>query len=150
MILISAIIILIPFIIYTSTRTDEPYLLFGVLNENKEMGNYPTNASVGETLTFYTIVEDHGYKNTMVQIRMLTGKNTSVILGPNGSQNGILIQTQNMTLNDEDRVISEKFEVSFSEKTNSSEHEIVVFELWINENNEWEYYDILFIRIDVI
>ena len=57
--LIFGILVISGFIIYVILTPEPGYVTFGILNENQEAGEYPTEASVNETISFYLTVENN-------------------------------------------------------------------------------------------
>ena len=57
--LIIGIIIISGFIIYYVLTPEPGYVTFGILNENQEAENYPTQAPFNETIFFYLTVENN-------------------------------------------------------------------------------------------
>ncbi|MCP4762551.1 MAG: hypothetical protein GY870_12290 [archaeon] len=148
-ILISGILILLPFIFYTSTRNDNPHMIISVLNENKELGNYPHNAATGTNISLYFLVENHGYGEIDVKIKHLKGNDT-VFVNSSGSYNTSLVGEYEKTMIESERWISDiPINTSLSDACDDSR---ILFELWINEDPElgYEYYDIAYIWVDII
>ena len=149
--LITGIIILVPFIIYTSNRRDPPHFIFGYLNEERKMGNYPTEVFIDVNITLHFFVTSFWSQTVDIQVRQIVGKNTTTSLNSNGSLNGTSIEnfTHNITVSE--RWESEPVITSFSEVLDPSEHYLIIFELWINEDAGWVFLEdqIVYNRLNV-
>jgi len=72
-VLIAGIIIISGAMIYTFTKTEEPDLLFFILNENQELKDYQTNSTVGENVSVYAMIENHLGKTEDFSVRVYRG-----------------------------------------------------------------------------
>lgn len=150
-ILIAGIIILVPFILYTSNRRDPPHFIFGYLNEKKKLGNYPDEAHIDVDIILYFFVASFWSKTVDIQVRQIVGKNTTVSLSSNGSLNGTSIENFSHTIDVSERWESEPVVTSFSEVLGPNEHYLIIFELWINQDSEWVFLEdqIVYNRLNV-
>ena len=57
--LIIGIIVISGFIIYHALKPEPGFVTFGLLNENQEAENYPTEASINESISFYLTVDNY-------------------------------------------------------------------------------------------
>jgi uncharacterized membrane protein len=143
--LIIGITVISGFIVY-SILTPEPGLVtFGILNENQEAGTYPKEAVVNETISFFLTVENGLDREFMFGFKIKKGDNNT-ILSSNGS-NGTLYQTiGNFSLNPKEVQIYGEYNISFSE---IGENQIIIAELWQIKNETEEYFNIMFIRLNI-
>ncbi|MHA1730121.1 MAG: hypothetical protein ACTSWY_15540 [Promethearchaeota archaeon] len=143
---------MIPFIIITANRRDPPHMIFCCLNQDMELGNYPTEVMVGENLSLHFNVKSHWNEPLDIQVRHIIGKNSTVNIGSTGSTNGTLVQnfTRRIEINEE--WISDTVNTSFSELLGINEHYLIIFELWADFGlgSGWEFMQdqIVFIRLN--
>ncbi|MFX1303020.1 MAG: DUF1616 domain-containing protein [Promethearchaeota archaeon] len=144
--LVIGIIIVSGFIIYYILTPEPGYVNFGILNENQEAGNYPTEASVNETIFFYVTVENYLDRDFTFQIQIKKGNNNT-ILSPSIPSNGTLdFIIGNITLNNNVDWISQKLNVSFSEV---GQNQIIITEFWQIKNEVEEFYETLWMRLNI-
>ncbi|MBY8983517.1 MAG: DUF1616 domain-containing protein [Candidatus Lokiarchaeota archaeon] len=143
--IIIGIIVVSGFILYYILTPEPGYITFGILNENQEAENYPTEASINESISFYLTVENQLTDELSFSIKIKKGNNDT-ILSPRGS-NGILEFMINDTLSFSNTWISNKINVSFSQL---GANQIIIAELWQIDNNELEtFFDILWLRLNI-
>ncbi len=143
--LILGIIVVSGFILYFVLAPEPGYVNFGFLNENQEAGNYPTEASVNETISFYLTVENRLDRDFKFRFDIKRGNNTT-FLSSSGS-NGTLYQTiGNFTLDPNEFQIYGQYNISFSEV---GENQIIIAELWQFKQEIEEFYSIVFIRLNI-
>lgn len=143
--LIIGVIVVSGFIIYSVFSPEPGYITFGILNENQEAENYPTEASINESISFYLTVENNLAKEFSFSVKIKKG-NSNTILSSMGS-NGTLEYMINDTLNYSNIWVSNKLNVSFSQL---GANQIIIAELWQIGNNEIEkFYDILWLRLNI-
>jgi len=143
--LIIGIIVVSGFIIYYIFIPEPGYVTFGILNENQEAENYPTEASINESVSFYLTVENKLATKFSFSIKIKKGNNNT-ILSSMGS-NGTLEYEVNNTLNYSSIWISNKLNVSFSQL---GANQIIIAELWQIGSNEIEkFFDILWLRLNI-
>ncbi|MFW9880102.1 MAG: DUF1616 domain-containing protein [Candidatus Thorarchaeota archaeon] len=144
-ILIIGIIIISSFILYQVFKPEPGYVTFGILNENQEAENYPTEAAINESVSFHLTVENYLDKTFKFNIKIKKGDNHTV-LSSTGS-NGTLQFTINDSLNRKEKWISPKLDISFSQ---TGVNQIIITELWQNfESIPEKFYDILWIRLNI-
>lgn len=150
-ILIAGIIILVPFILFTSNRRDPPHFIFGYLNENKKMGDYPTEAQIGVDIILHFFVSSFWSETTDIQVRHIVGKNTTTSLTSKGSLNGTSIKNFSYIIDVSERWESEPVITSFVEVLGSNEHYLIIFELWINQDSGWVFLEnqIVYNRLNI-
>lgn len=143
--LIIGVIVVSGFIIYAVFSPEPGYITFGILNENQEAENYPTEASRNESISFYLTVENNLAKEFSFSVKIKKG-NSNTILSSMGS-NGTLEYMINDTLNYSNIWVSNKLNVSFSQL---GANQIIIAELWQIGNSEIEkFYDILWLRLNI-
>lgn len=144
-ILILGIIIIIPFIIVVTHNKESPNITIGILNTDKQMGNYPHDVTVGKNISLYFFAESHGFPDLNASVHQIIGNN-SIQITQNGSSNGTIIQSVNFTLNSSQRWISNELNCSFSTPGNNSAE---VFELWVDFGQGFQFYNLCYIRLNV-
>ncbi|MHA1985911.1 MAG: DUF1616 domain-containing protein [Promethearchaeota archaeon] len=143
--LIIGIIVVSGFIIYYIFTPEPGYVTFGILNENQEAENYPTEATINESVSFYLTVENKLVTEFSFSIKIKKGNNNTV-LSSIGS-NGTLEYEVNDSLNYSNIWISNKLNVSFSQL---GANQIIIAELWRISSNEIEkFFDILWLRLNI-
>lgn len=144
--LITGIVIISGFIIYQAFKPEPGYVTFGILNENQEAENYPTNASMNVNISFYLTVENYLDRDFSYQIQIKKG-DLMTSMNPHSGSDGIVNFTiGNFTLKNKQTWLSEKLNVSFSEV---GENQIIIAELWQIKNSEIEYFNILWLRLNI-
>ena len=150
-VLIASIIIVSIGIVSFLNRPKEQYAIFMVLNEDKRLGDYPTNASVQENVSLHTYVESHYSEETEFMVRVYKGNNDTTITSENGTTNAqwfrnITVEPLSENENWTSQIINVSFDIM-------GENQTILFELWKkNLQGEWHYVpnQVLFVRIDVI
>ncbi|MHA1460603.1 MAG: DUF1616 domain-containing protein, partial [Promethearchaeota archaeon] len=145
--LIIGIIIISGFIVYALLTPEPGYITFGVLNSDKKAENYPTNATVGENVTFYVSVGNYLNRDFSFRIEILKGNNETN-LGPTGSSNAIsFLNSSTIELQHGENWISSAFNVSFSLLGNN---QTIIAELWeTNIGPNDKYWEIFWIRLNI-
>ncbi|MHA1819347.1 MAG: hypothetical protein ACTSU2_17450 [Promethearchaeota archaeon] len=146
-ILIIGIAIMTPVIIGLSIKQESPYIIFGLLNENKEMGNYPKSAPINETITLYVFVKPYNFNHLDIKIKHLTG-NSSTIVSDNSSAINFTaeIKEVNASLNDSVEWVSGPMNTTFYTPQNNAK---IIFELWTNSSDGYQFYDSVFINLNI-
>jgi uncharacterized membrane protein len=143
--LVIGIIVVSGFIIFYALTPEPGYITFGILNENQEAENYPTEATINETISFYLTLENRLTSEFRFSLKIKKGSN-STILSSTGS-NGTLDYMINDTLSYTNTWISNILNVSFSQ---IGANQIIIAELWQIDNSELEtFYDILWLRLNI-
>lgn len=144
--LIIGIVIISGFIFYYILTPEPGFITYGILNENQEAGNYPTNVTVNNPIFFYITVDNHLDRDFSFQIQIKKGDETTS-KNPTYGSDGILNYTLgNFTLEDKQSWVSEQLNVSFSEV---GDNQFIITELWEIKNTEIEYYDILWLTLNI-
>ncbi|MEJ2250216.1 MAG: DUF1616 domain-containing protein [Candidatus Lokiarchaeota archaeon] len=144
--LLIGIIIISGFIIYYILNPGPGYYTLVVLNENKKMENYPTNATIGEPIYFYVGVENHLNRPFTFQIEILKGDNKTQLTSE-GSINAIpYFNTTERTLQNSGKWVSQKLNISFSNPGNRT----IIIELWETKlGKNVKFYNSLWIRLNI-
>ncbi len=151
-VLIAGIIVISGAMVYTFTKPEEQDILFFILNDQKELKDYPTNSTVNENVSVYAFIENHlGYTENF-SVRVYRGNSNITIndsVGVSENVNATYLFNYTYTLENEESIVSEMINVSFSE---AGPNQLIIIELWINTDNGWEYYPgyILFLRLLII
>ena len=138
-VLIAGIIIISGAMIYAFTKTEEPDVLFFVLNENQELKDFQTNSTVGENVSVYAFIENHlGYSENF-SVRVYRGNanlSVNVSIGVSENVNAAYLFNYTYTIEHEQTKISDMINVPFYE---AGLNQTILLELWINADNGWEY-----------
>ncbi len=145
--LICGIVIVSGFIVYYILVPEEGYIGFGILNDDERAEDYPTTTKVNQSIGFYVTVDnelDHDF--TFKLIILLGDEDTK--LSPEGSKYANKTSTTDKeTLKPSEHWMSDKLYVLFPY---NGTDQILIVELWkYNEDNSREFWDILWLRIDV-
>jgi uncharacterized membrane protein len=144
--LIIGIVIISGFIIYEAFKPEPGYVTFGILNENQEAENYPTEASLNENISFYLTVANYLDRDFSYQIQIKKGDNMTSMNPTSGSDGVLNFTIGNFTLKNKESWISGKLNVSFSE---IGENQILIAELWQIKNTIIEFHNILWLRLNI-
>ncbi|MHA2037407.1 MAG: DUF1616 domain-containing protein [Promethearchaeota archaeon] len=143
--LIIGIFVVSGFIIFYTLTPEPGYITLGILNENQEAENYPTEVTANESIFFYLTVENRLTKEFAFSAKIKKGNNMTLL--SSAGSNGTLQFMINDTLEYSNTWISNKLNVSFSLL---GENQIIIAELWQIDNNDLEtFFDILWLRINV-
>ncbi|MHA2473211.1 MAG: DUF1616 domain-containing protein [Promethearchaeota archaeon] len=142
--LISGIVIISGFIIYHILTPEPGYITIGILNENQEAENYPTEASINETVSFYLTVENYLEKSFEFNFQIKKGTNETI--RSSAGSNGTLQYMINDTLNHNEAWMSEKLNISFSQ---IGENQVIIAELWQITDSGIEYFDMLWLILNI-
>ncbi|MGB5911164.1 MAG: DUF1616 domain-containing protein [Promethearchaeia archaeon] len=146
--IIIGIIIVTGFIIYYLLTPEPGFVVFGLLNSERKAENYPTEASVGENISFYVSVENYLNMDFTFKVEILKGDNNT-ILSSTGYENATSYHNTTQTTKKHSEVwISEMLNVTFMD---SGSNQIIIIVLWeiINSFNE-KFYNILWLRLNII
>jgi uncharacterized membrane protein len=144
--LIIGIFIISSFILYYIFTPEPGYVTFGILNEDQKAEDYPTEAAVNESISFYVTVDNYLNKGFTFRIKIKKGDSNTVLssIGSNGTLDSII---GNITLRNNENWISEKLNVSFSEV---GVNQIIITELWqIISDFEEKFFNILWLRLNI-
>lgn len=144
--LIIGIIIISGFIIYYVLTPEPGYITFGILNENQEAENYPTEALVNEPIFFYLTVENNLEKVFNFSIKIKKGTKDTV-LSSSVESNGTLQYEIKDSLRIKENLLSEKLNISFSQ---TGAYQIIIAELWeITQSTTEVFFNILWLRLNI-
>ena len=145
--LIIGIIVISGFILYSFFTPEPGYITLGLLNSEKKADNYPTNATIGENVSFYITVGNYLNRDFSFRIEILTGNNDTEI-GSSGSSNATSFMNSSTTfLSHGKNWISNEFNVSFWE---TGYNKIVIAELWeTNIGLNDKYWEIVTMHLNV-
>ena len=145
--LIIGIIIISGFIIYAFLTPKPGYWYLGILNSDKKAENYPTEAAVNETITFYISVGNYLNRDFSFHIEILKGDNETV-LGPSPSLNATsFANSSTITLLHRAEWISGAFNISFSQL---GANQSIIAELWeVPSVGVRRFYDVVYIRLNI-
>jgi uncharacterized membrane protein len=144
--LIAGILIITGFIIFYIVNPESPHHTYAILNEDKHMELYPTNASVGEEIPFYVALGNYLEEDLIFTVKISKGDNTT-FLSPYGSLNTEFNYTaSNFILAHEKVWISNRLNISFYE---TGKH-IIIAELYgITAELQELIYNVAFIRVNI-
>ena len=143
--LVIGIVVISGFIIYHALKPEPGFVTFGILNENQEAENYPTEATIGENISFYLTVENYLERDFAFNVKIKKGDNNTV-LSSTGS-NGTFVFMINSSLKHKEVWRSSKLNISFSQL---GANQIIIAELWQDfESKPEEFYNILWLRLNI-
>lgn len=143
--LIAGIIIVSGFIIYYILTPEPPYHEFFILNAERKGENYPTEASIGENITFYVGVENHLEKDLTFNVKIFKG-NESTDLTKQEDINADLNQTiGNHSIKNGEEWVSSALNISFYEPGNRT----IIAQLYEVQGIEEKYLNIVYIRLNI-
>jgi uncharacterized membrane protein len=146
-ILILGILIVSGFIIYDVTRPSEQYVLFSVLNQDKELGNYPSRVAVGQKISFYFYVENHLSDQMEFNVKIYLGNNSSSINPKVGVINALFLGNYSKMVAEGQNWTSSQIDYQFQQVGS----QFIGLELWQQQDGEWKYVEnhTLVLRINV-
>lgn len=143
--LVIGIVVISGFIIYHAFKPEPGFVTFGILNENQEAENYPTEASQSENISFYLTVENYLDRDFVFNVKVLKGDNNT-ILSSTGS-NGTFAFMMNGSLKHKELWKSSKLNISFPQ---IGANQIIIAELWQDfESKPEEFFNILWLRLNI-
>jgi len=148
-ILLIGIITLFSFIIYYIATPEEGYVMFSVLNKDKELSNYPTNATVDENITLHLVVGNYLAGDFQFRVKYGPCSNTTLIYPTDsGSSNATLSNwTAINSLKAGQIWESGQVNVSF---TDVGDNQVIIFELWqIIPNSDDKFWTYNFLRLNI-
>jgi len=145
--LIIGIIIISGFIVYAVFTPEPGYITFGYLNDERKAENYPTNATVGENVTFYVSVGNYLNRDFSFRVEILKGNNDTKIESWGSSNATSFMNSSTIDLSHGENWISSAYNVSFYD---SGYNQIIIAELWeINAGSNDKYWEILTMRLNI-
>ena len=147
--LIIGIIIVSGFIIYYILTPEPGYVTLGILNEYKKAENYPTEASVNETIFFYVTVGNYLNRDYSFRVEILKGDDNKTVVLPSGSINATsYFNTSKITLLHNQIWMSEMLNISFSQP---GANQRIIVEIWEIENSGIEkHFDNLYLWLNIL
>ncbi|HEA71158.1 hypothetical protein LCGC14_1353530 [marine sediment metagenome] len=146
--LIIGIIIISGFIIYYVLTPEPGYITFGILNENQEAENYPTNATVGQNISFYITVENQMNREFSFRVEILKGDNKTVVSSSGSINATSYFNTTKISLLHNQFWMSEMLNISFSQP---GDIQRIIVELWEIKNSGTEiFFNNLFIWLNIL
>ncbi|MFX1388918.1 MAG: hypothetical protein ACFE9Z_02505 [Promethearchaeota archaeon] len=143
--LIIGILVVSGFIIYFILSPEPGKVTFGILNENQEAGDFQTEASVNETITFYLSVENRLNKDFTFRFKIKKGSNET-ILSSSGSNGTLYLTYGNFTLEPNEMQIYGEYNISFEETGVDVK---IIAELWKIYNEVEEYFNIIYLKLNI-
>ena len=144
--LLAGILVISSFLIFLIINPEPGFITFSVLNEEQKMQSYPTNATIGENISFYAAVDNHLGKDLTFNVKILKGDNNTII-NETGCYDALLNSTiGNYTLNDKQFWISEQLKITFY----SIGLRIIILELCVVPQFGIEnFYDVLTLHLNI-
>lgn len=124
--LIIGIIIVSGFIIYYVFTPESGYVTFGILDENQET-DYPTEASINETIFFYVTVENYLNRDFTFRVEILKGDNNTIVTSSGSFNATSYFNTTKTTILHNQFWMSEMLNVSFSQP---GADQRIIIEFW--------------------
>ncbi|MFX1495771.1 MAG: DUF1616 domain-containing protein [Promethearchaeota archaeon] len=135
------------FIVYYYLNQEPPSVGFGILNEDKKAEDYPTEVAVNEEIDFYVTVDNHLDRKFKFQLEISKGDEDTELSSKGAKHAELNFTTDKETLEVDEEWMSDKLTISFTEV---GDDQLIIVELYeITEDNDEEFYDIVYLRIDV-
>ncbi|MBY9008112.1 MAG: DUF1616 domain-containing protein [Candidatus Lokiarchaeota archaeon] len=144
--LLAGILVVSSFLIFLVFNPEPGFVTFSILNEDQEMQDYPTNATIGDNISFYVGVDNNLGRNLTFNIKILKGDNITV-MNETGTYNAVLNNTiGNYTINNREIWLSEKLDISFY----TTGVGILIVELYeIPQIDTEKFFDLLYLRLNI-
>ncbi|MCK4779609.1 MAG: DUF1616 domain-containing protein [Candidatus Lokiarchaeota archaeon] len=144
--LIIGIVIVSGFIIYYILTPEPGYATLGILNEEQKAENYPTEAMVNETISFYVTVENKMEREFSFRIEILKGDNETIV-NSSGSINALsYFNTTKTTLCYNQFWMSDMLNISFSQP---GAKQRVIVELWEIKGEIEVFYNNVYLWLNI-
>lgn len=142
------IIIVTGFIIYYLLTPEPGFVVFGILNSEGKAEDYPTEASVGENVSFYTTVDNYLNRDFTFRIEILRGDNDTILSKTEPAKNAeSFYNTTQYTIKHNERWISDMLNITFM---SLGSNQIIIAELWkIIDINTEKFNNNLWIRLNI-
>ena len=144
--LVIGIIIISGFIIYYIFTPEPGYTALGILNEERKAENYPTEARVNETISFYVTVENQLEREFSFRIEILKGDNETIVNSSGSIYALSYFNTTKTTLLHNQFWMSDSLNISFSQP--GADQRIIV-ELWEIKDESEVYYNNLYLWLNI-
>ena len=138
-VLVCGIIFVLGATLYTVTRPEEPDLLFFILNEDQVMKDFPTNTTVGGSVSFHAYIENHLQNQATFAVliyRCEANILRNITTGVADDPLAVYLENQTISLDDGEGWISDKINVAFP---SIGDRQPIILELWINTTQGWQY-----------
>jgi len=142
--LLIGIIVISGFILYALFNPEPGYVTLGILNSDKKAEDYPTQANIGENISFYVTVGNYMKREFQFSLEILKG-NEDTTLNSTGSYNAeSFFNTTKEILAHSDTWISNMLNVSFSQP---GANQSIIVELWeLISSDTRKYIDMVYIK----
>jgi len=143
--LIIGIVIVSGFIIYYVLTPEPGYATLGILNEEQKAENYPTEATINETISFYLTVGNYLDREFTFRFKIMKG-NKHTVMSSSGSNGSLFLTIGNFTLEPNNERTFGDYNITFSEV---GTNQIIIAELWQIKNEVEEFYNIIYLRLNI-
>ncbi len=145
--LLIGIIVVSGFVVYYFLTREPPHVSFGILNENKKAEDYPTQVTVFEDIDFYVTVDNYLDRPFTFELEVSKGDEDTKLSSKGAEHTEKNFTTDEETLKVNEEWMSEELTISFTE---AGDDQLLIVELYeIQEDGGKEFWDILYLRIDV-
>ena len=146
--LIIGIITVSGFIIYFLLNPEPGFVTFGILNSEKEAGNYPTTAKVGENVSFYVTVQNQMERDFSFRVEILRGDNKTILTSTGSIGAESYFNTSKITLLHNQFWMSEMLNVSLSQP---GANQSIIAEFWETPSSGVDkFYIILYLILNIL
>jgi len=143
---IIGILVVSGFIIYYILTPEPGFVIFVLLNSEKRAENYPTEANVGENISFYAAVQNYFNRDFSFKVEILKGDNNTILSATEPAKNATsYYNSSQFTLKHSEVWISDMLNVSFSQP---GANQRIIVELWEISDTE-KYFDFLFLWLNI-
>ncbi len=143
--LIAGILISSGFTIFYLVTPEPPFHTFTILNGEKKMENYPTEASLGENISFYLGIGNYLDRKALFFVNISKGDNKTILSNSGVEHAEENITIGNINLNNDEQWISNKMNISFYD----SGLKIIIAELWEVISSTKVFLNIIYIRVNI-
>ncbi|MFW9950318.1 MAG: DUF1616 domain-containing protein [Candidatus Thorarchaeota archaeon] len=147
LLLIIGIIVISGFLIYYLMTPKPGYVSFGILNSEKEAGNYPVSVQIGSNVSFYLTVDNYLDRSFSFRVELLKSNETEISRPSSPLYTLSILNTSIVVLESQRGWISDQFNVSFSEV---GENRSIIAELWeVSGEVPDTFFTSLYLRLNV-
>lgn len=147
LLLLIGIIVISGFLLYSILNPEPGDVSFGILNSEKEAGNYPTSVELGNNISFFLTVNNYFNREFSFRIELLISNDTVITLPSNRLYARSILNTSTLTLHRYSNWVSNRFDVSFTEP---GDNQTIIAELWeINDDFPGKFFTSLYLRLNV-
>jgi uncharacterized membrane protein len=145
--LLIGIITLSGFLIYFLLTPEPGYVSYGILNSEKEAGNYPVTVKAGDNVSFYLTVANYLNRQFSFRIEIRKGNSTVISHTSNPLNTQSVLNTSIIILGNHKSWISDLFNISF---TQPGVNQTIITELWEIKNGlPGKFFTSLYLRLNV-